>query len=158
MIDDEVKLVALVLIGAMAVVAVSPVITTGWIVEPFSELGVLGPNGKVGDYPKEINVGEQVNLFIYVGNQEGRSKYYQVFAKLSNESNTTIDAKPLDVPPFAIWNIVLMNGQNTTLPITLSFNDSGLNKRLVFELYVFNPASNGFEYDNKWIQLWLNVT
>ena len=158
MIDDEVKLITLVLIGAIVVVAISPIIASSKIVEPLSELGILGPNGKLGDYPNEVKVGERVNLFIYVGNQEGRSMYYQVLAKLGDELSTLSDIKTLDATPFAVLKTVLMNGQNTILPITLSFDSVGLNKRLVFELYKYNPDSKSFEYDNKLVQLWLNIT
>ncbi|MDP2954272.1 MAG: DUF1616 domain-containing protein, partial [Chloroflexota bacterium] len=80
--DDELKAVALVLIGLMGAVAVYPILAESRVVEPFSELGVLGPNMKIGDYPRQLVVGQRFSLYIYVGNHEGSSQYYRVFAKL----------------------------------------------------------------------------
>ena len=158
MIDDELKLIALALIGMMAVIAVYPVLSANRVVEPFTELGVLGPNGKLGDYPKEVRVDEKFNLFLYLGNHEGRVQYYRVLAKLGNQASNVSDTQPMDAPIFASWDVLLVNEQNRTMPVTLSIGEAGVNLRLVFELYRFNIESAGFVYHERWTQLWMNVT
>jgi uncharacterized membrane protein len=157
-IDDEIKFVALALIGIMMAVTAYPVLSANRIVEPFSELGVLGPNGKLGDYPREVVVGEKFNLFLYVGNQEGRSSYYRVLVKLGDQSQNVSDTTPLDAPVLTSRDFVLMNGQNQTEPLTLSVDRAGLNLRLVFEMYRFESNSSKFVYNQRWTQIWMNVT
>lgn len=158
MIDDEVKAVALILVGLMAAVAVYPILAESRIVEPFSELGVLGPNGKLGDYPRELAVGQPFSLFLYVGNHEGRSEYYRVLVKLGNQSSNVSDAVAFDAPVVANWDVLLPNESNSTIPITLSVPRAGLNQRLVFELHRFEPGVDLFVYHQRWNQLWMNVT
>ena len=158
MIDDEAKAVALVIICLMAAVSVYPILAESRVVEPFSELGVLGPYGKLGDYPRQLATGQEFNLFLYVGNHEGRSEYYRVVAKLGDQTTNVSDTTPLDRPPVRSWEAVLINESNTTIPITMSLGEAGLNKRLVFELWRYDLSSNVFVYHQRWTQLWLNVT
>ena len=158
MIDEEVKIVALALIAVMAGIAVYPVLSANRIVEPFSELGVLGPNGKLGDYPRLVEVGEPISLFLYVGNEEGRAEYYQVQVKLGSQAQNVSDATPLDAPILAKYDIVLMSGQNVTRPVTLSLPQPGINLRLVFEMHIYDGDSGGLVYNYRWVQLWMNAT
>ena len=158
MIDDEVKVVAIALIGLMMAVTAYPVLSASRIVEPFSELGVLGPNMKLGDYPREVVVGEKFNLILYVGNQEGRASYYRVLVKLGDQSQNVSDTTPLDAPVLTSRDFVLVNGQNRTAPLTLSIGKAGLNQRLVFEMHIFDEGSGKFVYHQRRAQLWLNVT
>lgn len=158
MIEEEVKAVALVIIGLMGAVAVYPVLEASRVVEPFSELGVLGPYMKIGDYPRELVVGEEFNLYLYVGNHEGTTQYYRVLVKLGDQSMNVSNTMPLDAPVVAQYDVVLSNEFNSTIPITLSVGKAGLNQRLVFELYKYDVDSGGFVYHQRWNQLWLNVT
>ena len=158
MIDDEVKAAALVIIGLMGVVAVYPILAESRVVEPFSELGILGPNMKIGDYLRELVVGQRFSLYLYLGNHEGSSQYYRVLAKLGDRGLNVSDTEPYGAPVVASWDAVLPNEANTTIPITLSVGLAGLNQRLVFEMHRFDPAKGEFVYHQRWNQLWLNVT
>jgi uncharacterized membrane protein len=156
--DDEVKVVALVIIGLMGAISVYPILAENRVVEPFSELGVLGPNLKLGDYPKEVSVGEGFNLYLYVGNHEGRAQYYEVRIKLGDMSMNVSDTIPLEAPVLASYGFVLANEGNETLPVSLSVPRVGLNLRLVFELWRYSPEAGDFVYHQRWNQLWMNVT
>ena len=158
MIDEEVKAVALVIIGLMAAVSVYPILAESRVVEPFSELGVLGPYGKLGDYPRQLAKGQEFSLFLYVGNHEGRSEYYRVVAKIGDQTTNVSDTTPLERLPVRSWEAVLINEANTTIPIKMSLSEAGLNRRLVFELWRYDLSSNVFVYHQRWTQLWLNVT
>lgn len=158
MIDDEVKAIMIIILLASAVISVYPILEEGRIVEPFSELGVLGPYGKLGDYPRELAAGQKFNLFLYVGNHEGSSEYYQVIAKLGDQNQNISDTTPLEAPITKTWKTLLDNESNTTIPIELSINEAGLNKRLVFELWRYDADTHAFTYHQRWTQLWLNVT
>ena len=139
-------------------VAVYPVLYASRIVEPFSELGILGPNMKLGDYSREVRIGERMDLYLYVGNHEGTVQYYRVLIKLGDQSSNVSDTDPLDAPVLASYEMILLNESNSTTPITLSVNKPGLNQRLVFELHRLDTASQVFVYHQRWNQLWLNVT
>ncbi len=57
--------------------------------EQFSELGVLGPNMKLGDYPSQVVASDTLNLYVYVGNQMGIPMYYTVMVKLGNNDTAS---------------------------------------------------------------------
>ncbi|HRR54707.1 MAG TPA: hypothetical protein P5290_05120, partial [Candidatus Methanomethylicus sp.] len=76
MIDEEARAVTLAIIAIIGVAAVSQAIVAGRVVEPFSALGTLGPNMKIGDYPKTVLVNETFRLYFYIENQEGRAMFY----------------------------------------------------------------------------------
>src|SRR5512138_1612711 len=96
--DDEIKIASIGLIVVMMGITVYPVLSAHRVVEPFSELGILGPNGKLGDYPSELAVGEPISLFLYVGNQEGSAQYYRVDVKLGGREQNVSDTAPLEAP------------------------------------------------------------
>lgn len=126
-------------------------------VEPFSELGILGPNQKIADYPTSVLTGQNFSLYLYVGNHEGQVTYYQVQVKIGNQSNADINAS-LPVSPIETYSMVLLDNQTYLEPITLSLNHNGTNVRLVFELWVFQTNSSSFAFDNRVNDLYLNVT
>jgi uncharacterized membrane protein len=138
-------------------VVVYPVLSSHRVIEPFSELGVLGQDGKLGDYPHQVTAGGVVKLFLYVGNDEGSVQYYRVDVKVGDQEQNISDVVPLDAPVISSYELVISNGANTTTPISFSVDDVGLNRRVVFELYRYDADLGGFNYQ-LWAQLWMNVT
>lgn len=157
-IDEEVMAVILVVLVVVGVFAGSQTIFAGRVVEPFSELGVLGPKMKIGDYPKEVIAGENFSLYLYVGNHEGKVMYYAVLVKLGNATTLISTEEPLEVAEMARYEIMLLDGKNCTKPFTLSLAEAGVNYRLVFELWAYDEGVHDFEYQRRWCQLWLNAT
>lgn len=51
-LNEEVLAVLAAIVLVAAVLAGVQVLNAGRVVEPFSELGLLGPEGKIGSYPK----------------------------------------------------------------------------------------------------------
>jgi len=158
MIDEQVMAVALVLLVVTGALAVGVPYFANRTVEPFSELGILGPNQKIADYPKSVAVGENFTLYLYVGNHEGRVLYYDVIAKVGTTSSVVNDNVSLNAQPIATWSTILQNNQTYVQPITLHLNGPGTNERLVFELWVYQTNSSSFIYDHRFNQLFLNVT
>lgn len=158
MIDEEVSAVALAVIVVIGIFSVSQGFLAGRVVEPFSEVAILGPNQKIGDYPKNLTAGENFNLYLYVGNHERKVMYYRVYAKLDDQLSVINETVPLDASPIAQYETVLSNNQTWLKPITLRIDESGTNYRLVFELWVYEPDEGIFAYHGRWNQLWLNVT
>jgi len=155
--DKEVGTVALVLIAILAVfVAVQPLLSSSN--EPFSELGVLGPNQTIGGYPTNVTVGQQISLYGYVGNHEGAVTYYDMLVKLGNNSTQISNSTFADAPILASYFHVLGDNQSWTFPVDLSLNQSGTDQRLIFELWSYNETTSAFSYTGLWNQLWINVT
>ena len=157
MIDEDLRVAAVGVIVLIAVFNVSGYYLANRNVEPFSELGILGPNQKIADYPTSVFTGQNFTLYLYVGNHEGHVSYYQVLVKLGNRSNANINAS-LSVQPITSYSMILLDNQTYLQPITLSLNHNGTNVRLVFELWVFETNSSTFAFDNRINQIFLNVT
>jgi uncharacterized membrane protein len=158
LIDEEVKAVVLALIFVIGAFSVSQAFLAGRVVEPFSEIAILGPNQKIGDYPKNLTVGENFTLYLYVGNHEGKVMYYRVYVKLGNQSSIINESTPLDAPPIAQYEKILANNQTWLKPITLHIDEPGINYRLVFELWIYDSSLGKFRYHGRWLQLWINST
>ena len=123
--------------------------------EQFSELGVLGPNMKLGDYPSEIVAGDTVNLNVYVGNQMGKPMYYIVMVKLGD--NETV-VGPAPVTPIQQFTSVVPNNGTWIFPVDVTLTHVGINQRTIFELWAYNETVNQNQYNELWGQVWLNVT
>jgi uncharacterized membrane protein len=154
--DEKIQIVILSILAVYGVLIASPIVLGDRIVEPFSELGILGTDMKLGDYPSSVTLGEEFELFIYLGNHMGKLSYFRVYAKLGDGRMNVSDSEPYDGIILDEFDYVVFDNTNTTFPISLSINEVGFNKRLVFELHRYE--NDRFVYDGLWIQLWLNVT
>ena len=148
----------ILVIASLSVLTAVPPILPDRIVEPFSEIGILGPNMKLGDYVEEVEVGEPFSLFLYVGNHEGRAMYYRTLVKLGEEEDYATETDPMDAPVLAKYEHVILNLANSTVPVTLSIDRPGINSRVVLELYKYDAAGHDFVYSGQWVQIWMNVT
>jgi uncharacterized membrane protein len=155
-IDEKIQAVLLFVLAIYGILVASPIVLGDRIVEPFSELGVLGSNFKLGDYPEEIRVGEEFELYLYLGNHMGELSYYRVLAKLGDIDLNVSESEPYDGQVLATYDYILEDEANVTIPILLSIDELGFSQRLVFELNRFEDGE--FDYDGLWVQLWLNVT
>jgi uncharacterized membrane protein len=123
--------------------------------EQFSELGVLGPNMQLGNYATQVVAGQTISLYVYVGNQMGQPMYYNVMIKLG-DNNTTINPAPIS--PIQQFSSVLPNNATWTFPVSVTLTRPSLNQRIIFELWIYNQTINQMQYNQRWCQVWLNVT
>uniref|UniRef100_A0A7C3EWY8 DUF1616 domain-containing protein n=1 Tax=Candidatus Methanomethylicus mesodigestus TaxID=1867258 RepID=A0A7C3EWY8_9CREN len=156
MIDEEVRAVVLAVIVISAALSASQAMTAGRVAEAFSAIGILGPEMKIGDHPKTVIVGEPFNLYVYIENQEGRTMYYTVLAKVGNNSTAVNETAPAGLEPFAAYRSILAHGQNATIPVEISLASPAQNAKLIFELWAI--GENGAYYTGRWNHLWMNVT
>ncbi len=155
--DKDTATVALALVTILCVfVVIQPIIPSNS--ERFSELGILGPNQKIADYPTALAPGQPFLVYGYIGNHEGVVSYYEMLIKLGNQSTQISNSTSASVPVLAQYYRVLGDNQSWTFPINLSINKSGTNLRLIFELWMYNETSSSFQYTGLWNQLWVNVT
>ena len=71
-IDEKIQAIIMAAFFVLGVLTGGPVLLGDRVVEPFSELGILGPNMKLGDYPRMVYLGENIDLYLYIGNHEGK--------------------------------------------------------------------------------------
>lgn len=152
---DQVCAAILGIILIVAVFVAAQYFLAGRTGETFSELGILGPQMRLGDYPKDVVAGDAVNLYVYIGNQMGRPVYYTVMIKIG-DNNTSVNPAPIE-PNMKLERILLQN-ENWTSPVNIKLAQAGLNQRIIFELWTFNETTNNVDYSQIWGQVWLNVT
>ncbi len=156
--NDELRALVLVPIILAAALTAYQGFSPKTPAEVFSELAILGPNMKAADYPKELLMGQEFDLYLYVGNHEGRAAYYMILVKLGNGLDFINETVPMNAPVLKEYDRVLASGETWINPVTLSVNQTGVNLRLVFEMWIYNEQLNDFRYYGRWNQLWLNVT
>jgi uncharacterized membrane protein len=156
--NDEVLAVIAAILLISGVFAAVQVLNAGRVVEPFSELGLLGPKGKIADYPRVVMAGQPFRLNVYVGNHEGRVMYYQVLVKVGDRNSTVNATVPLAAEPIMEVRTILAHNSSDTIPVDIVLNTPGDNVRLVFEMWTYNETLGQFTYHGRWNQLWLNVT
>ena len=155
--------------------------------ERFTEFWILGPDHKPEGYPFNVKSGEsQEPLYLSVQNHLGRTAYYLVYTKIRNQTqlpaNRTIAAPLQPIYEFRFflsndgeWEkpvIFSLSGQpnkitsisinGLTFPLTSSstWNNTreGFYYQLMFELWIYNQTQNDFQYHNRYVSIWLNVT
>ena len=156
--DEEVFAVVLAILVVVGVFSIAQIYYAGKVVEPFSILAVLGPEGKIGGYPSEVHVGEKFKLYLFVRNFEGRVMYYVVYVKLGNRSVPLNSTRPYPAPVLGRFERVLLHNETWMFPIYLVINKSGLNFRVVFELWIYNETIADEQFYQRTCQLWINVT
>jgi len=156
--DEEVLAVLAAISIVAAALACSQAFYAGRVIEPFSELGLLGPGGKIGDYPKEVVAGSPFRLNVYVGNHEGKAMYYRVLVKVGDKSSVVNASIPLSSEPLMDIRVVLGHNASRVIPVNVTLYEPASNVRLVFEMWVYNETTGDFSYYGRWNQLWINVT
>ena len=155
--DSETRGLMLIVIAVLGVfIAIQPLLPS--TTQPFSELGILGPQQTISNYPTSVSTNQPFLLYCYVGNHEGVSEYYQVIIKLGNANTQISNTTSANAPQIASFSRILGDGQNATFPISIAISQSGTNLRVLFELWTYNPSTSSFTYTGLWNQLWLNVT
>ena len=109
--------------------------------EKFTQFYILGSNGKAGNYPTNLSVGENGNLTINVINNEGSTANYQLVVNLENE---TLENQ----------SFILANGEKKEIPLTFQPKQSGNQQKLEFILYKLPNKKQSYRY----LDLLINVS
>jgi len=156
--NEEVLAVITAILIIATIFAAVQTINSGRVIEPFSALGLLNKNGKIGDYPREVVAGTPFQLNVYIENHEGKTMYYEILGKLGNITSIINDTTPLNAQPILELRMVLPNNASIIIPVNITIYQPMTNLRLVFEMWIFNESTQTFTYYHRWVQLWLNVT
>ena len=148
--DEEV----LAVVAAVAVVGVtlaSAVLLRPAVGEPFSAVGLLGPEGRIGGYPSEVAAGAPVRLHVYVYNHTGVPVWFVVYVKVFNSTGEP----PLPERPVVTLQRLLLHNETWVEPFTVVLNSTG-RQRVVAELWAVYPNGT-VAYTGRYVQLWINV-
>jgi uncharacterized membrane protein len=90
--------------------------------EPFTELYLLGPEGKASNYPTNLTVGQTANVTVGVVNHENTNADYTLVVTLANKTiNTT--------------SFSLANGETWQNAISFTPTGRGMGQKMEFDLY-----------------------
>jgi uncharacterized membrane protein len=153
---EQLCAIILAITVVIAFISVSGYLPLSTSSEKFSELGILGPNMQLGDYPSKVVASETIQLYGYVGNQMGQPMYYTVKTLLGN--NQTAINPATNATTIQEYSQVIPNNGTWTFPISITLNQAGDNQRIIFELYSYNQTTHLSQYEQRWGQIWVNVT
>lgn len=143
--DEEVAAV----FAAVIVVAVAFAVASQFKpLEPFTALGLLGPGGKIGDYPTNVSKGEVVTLYIYVFNHMGHPVWFRVVGRY-------VDSPEAAPSPsgFYVREFFLGHNESAILPVRFVVNSSGVFKA---ELWMYQPDGT-LIYTNRSVYIWIKA-
>ena len=112
---------AVAVIGAASVLAY--VIAQPKAEEAFTNFYILGPEGKIADYPQELTLGEQVEVTLGIENHENQAASYEIVVIFDGEEMQAIG--PIRLADEEEW------GDN----VTLIPSRTGGNQKVEFLLY-----------------------
>ncbi|MCW3986038.1 MAG: DUF1616 domain-containing protein [Candidatus Bathyarchaeota archaeon] len=136
---EEHRVVFVVVTGVLVLLVASPALSRLLVLprtEFFTELWLLDSNNRAEDYPFNVTVSEEYNVFLGIGNRLGYAAYYKVAVKFRNQTQLAPTSfgpvgnrTPSSLP--ALFNITAFVEDEGVweLPLTFSF-DYGYNETL----------------------------
>jgi len=148
----------------IAILVVSAGLINNWISHEGERdvlaLYVLNSKGDTDPsfYPKNVTAGEAFLLYIGVQNDGEETLHLRVEVKVGNITTPPPNkTTPSPLPPLRSVELTVSPRSLSTSPLQLALNETGLNRRILFELYTYD-ASGSLRYTGLWNQLWINVT
>jgi hypothetical protein len=118
----------LIITGTLALIVASPALQRLLVypqTEFFTELWLLGPEQKAENYPFNITLGENYNVFLGVANHLGQCAYYLIQVKFRNQTQPAADSfnrTPSSLPPLYSITAFVADKEKWEIPISFSFN------------------------------------
>ncbi|MEM3640987.1 MAG: DUF1616 domain-containing protein [Candidatus Bathyarchaeia archaeon] len=121
----------------------------------FVSFSVLDEQKEAKNYPELLVIGENntCKLWIVVENHMEKSISCKVLLKITDQP---IQFIPLQMEENRSYNAVLNKGERWEKQVEISFNDTG-DFHLVFELWIYDEKTGGFEFSNNFCVLSLKV-
>lgn len=137
--DKTVSLILLILLIA-SIVAVVYITVNPKSGEKFTELYILGQNGKAGDYPSNMTLGETGNLTMGIVNREQNKTSYDLVVELNGKN---------------LYNNTFTLSKNETkqIPFNFTAQSTGQNQKMEFLLYKLPNYTNIYRSLNLYINV-----
>jgi uncharacterized membrane protein len=120
---------SLVLVLLAASPALSLIVSFPRSGESFSELWLLGSNHMAENFPFNVQTGEEISLFLGVGNHLGHSGYYLVYAKFRNQTQPLPNgnsSEPSSLHSIHEFQFLLADGDVWETPVTFEILDASV--------------------------------
>jgi uncharacterized membrane protein len=135
------------LYAGLAVVVIGSLVTLGYVIaqpknpESFTNFYMLGPEGKMENYPRQVALASQVPITLAIENHEKGAASYAIDIMFDGVKTDTIG--PLSLADEQKWSDL----------ITLTPSKAGLNQQVEFWLF-----KDGSTTPYSTLRLWLDVT
>jgi len=121
-------------------------------------IAVLNEAGQAGPYPTNVTRYSNVTINVDVYNFMGVVQYFYVRTKLATAATMATESSPSSAPLLIQHERILSHGDRWLFPVTLNMTTTGLNFRLTFELWRYEPSADAVVYTGIWVHIPLNVT
>ena len=160
LLDDEVFAVIIAIIVVGSVFSGAQLLRPS-VTEPFTAIGLLNENCKIGVYPDKVFRGENLTLCIFLYNYMGYPLLMQVRYKIGSNTTLPTNSTPSPMPTILVFNKLLDHGENTTfyVEVPIKVNESFVGKRiaLIFELWIYDIDHDKWVYSGRWNHLYVEV-
>jgi uncharacterized membrane protein len=149
------------------VLATGTLLVSVWFLppaEPTPSIAMLNEDMQAGPYPTNVTVNTNITLNIEVSNYMGVVQYLYVRMKLANETTMTTATMSSSAPTLQQFERLVANGGTWRFPVTLNMTTPGINYRLTFELWHYDPTADEIVWirgplgRGLWVHLPMNVT
>ena len=155
-LDDEVLAVITAIVVVASVFAIAQILRPA-VAEPFTAIGLLNQDCKIGDYPDVAVEGENLTLCIFVDNHMGYPIYYRVIYKLGTNQTLPTNQTPSTEEPLMEWEGILAHGENATFNVNVPVVGPAGRRALIFELWTYSPEHEAWVYTGRWVHLYVEV-
>ncbi len=158
-LDEEVFAVILAVSIIASTLGIALVLRPGNI-EPFTAIGLLNENCKIGEYPEKAFNESNLRLCIYVENQLGYTGYFKVVYKIASNTSLPTNTTPSPTPIVKEWRFVLASNESieTSVEVPVYCPSPPCRMALVFELWEYNIEEKTWMYTGRWVHLYINIT
>jgi uncharacterized membrane protein len=141
--------------------ATGSLLVSVWVFRPqeFTPvIAILNEAGQAGPYPTNVTRYTNVTVNVDVYNFMGVVQYFYVRVKLATPATMATASNPSSAPLLLQYQRILGQGERWLFPVALNMTTTGLNFRLTFELWRYEPSSDEVVYTGLWVHIPLNVT
>lgn len=149
------------------VLASGTLLISVWLLPPAEytpSIALLNESMQSGPYPTNVTTNTNITLNIEVSNYMGVVQYFYVRMKLADETTMTTATTPSTAPTLQQFESLVANGGTWRFPVTINMTTPGINYRLTFELWHYDPNTNEIIWIRDalgrglWVHLPMNVT
>jgi uncharacterized membrane protein len=149
------------------VFATGTLLVSVWLLPPAEHtpsIALLNEAMQIGPYPTNVTVNTNITLNIEVSNFMGVVQYFYVRMKLADETTMTTASTPSSAPVLQQFERLVANGGTWRFPVTINMTTPGINYRLTFELWRYDPNLDEIVWIRDplgrglWVHLPMNVT
>ncbi|MEM1623612.1 MAG: DUF1616 domain-containing protein [Sulfolobales archaeon] len=158
-LDEEVFAVVLA-ISVVGSVLASALVLRPEVVEPFTALGLLDSSCRIGEYPREVYPGEEVELCVYVYNHMGYPILAQVRYKVVEPEDLPTNTTPSRAPTFKSITVLVPHRREVLRKVKLVIppdTPRGEKVALVLELWLYDVRTSEWTYSGRWNHLYVRV-